>query len=90
MVVLEAMAAGVPVVGTRVEGVPEVLRDGKYGMVATPGCSRDLANTIKQVIDGVVCWERLRNDAWQRQANEYSDRSMAAGVASVYDRVLHA
>ena len=36
MVVLEAMAAGVPVVATRVEGVPEAIRDGVDGLIVAP------------------------------------------------------
>src|SRR6185437_10508788 len=36
MVVLEAMAAGVPVVGTWVEGVPEAIRDGAAGLMVPP------------------------------------------------------
>ena len=36
MVVLEAMAAGVPVVATRVEGVPEAIRNGVDGLIVPP------------------------------------------------------
>ncbi len=39
MVVLEAMAAGVPVVATRVEGVPEAIRDGVDGLIVRAGRS---------------------------------------------------
>ena len=33
MVILEAMSAGTPVVATRVEGVPEAIRDGEEGLI---------------------------------------------------------
>ena len=39
MVVLEAMAAGVPVVATRVAGVPEAIRHGLDGLMVEPGDS---------------------------------------------------
>ena len=86
MVIIEAMAAGVPVVGTRVQGVPEVLRDGA-GLMATPGCPNDLANTIRRLLRGDESWDELRQRAWQRQTDHFSDRSMAQGVASVYDQI---
>jgi len=88
MVVLEAMAAGTPVVGTKVEGVPEAIRDGQDGVLAEPGDAVDLARVIAGVIDGEVDWQAIRASALQRQAAHFSDRSMAAGVASAYDKVL--
>jgi len=88
MVVLEAMAAGVPVVATRVEGVPEAIRDGHDGLVAEPGDSHSLARAIRRVVCGKVNWSLLRRSALERQAERFSDRSMAAGVAEVYRRVL--
>jgi phosphatidyl-myo-inositol alpha-mannosyltransferase len=88
MVILEAMAAGVPVIGTRVEGVPEALRDGQDGLIAAPGDAADLARAIEQVVRGAVGWAALRETAHQRQAEHFSDASMSAGVAAVYNAVL--
>jgi glycosyltransferase involved in cell wall biosynthesis len=88
MVVLEAMAAGVPVVATRVEGVPEVLRDGRDGLLAEPGSARGLAEAIARIIRGEVNWAGLRQSALERHAGGFSDRCMAEGVAEVYRDVL--
>jgi glycosyltransferase involved in cell wall biosynthesis len=88
MVILEAMAAGTPVIGTRVEGVPEAIRDGIDGLIAAPGDADDLARAIGSVLNGEADWQSLRTSAHARQAERFSDRSMAAGVARVYRRVL--
>lgn len=88
MVIIEAMAAGVPVIGTSVQGVPEVLRNGN-GVIAEPGCAESLATAIRQIIRGDVSWSEVRQRAWKRQAERFSDRSMAEGVAAVYDQLQH-
>ena len=88
MVVLEAMAVGVPVVATRVEGVPEALRDGVEGLLAAPGDPADLARTILRCMQGEVDREQLASQARLRQAAHFSDEAMAAGVARVYREVL--
>jgi glycosyltransferase involved in cell wall biosynthesis len=88
MVVLEAMAAGVPVVATRVEGVSEAIRDGQDGVLAKPGDADDLARAIGDVIGGRYDWSTMRASALARHAAEFSDRAMAAGVAAVYRDVL--
>jgi len=88
MVVLEAMAAGVPVVATRVEGVPEALRDGVDGLLAAPGDASDLAAAVQRIITGQVAWSSLRISALERHAAHFSDVAMATGVAEVYGRVL--
>jgi len=88
MVVLEAMAAGVPVVATDVEGVPEAIRDGQDGVIARPGDPHDLAAAIAKVVGGTLDWSALRRSALKRHAEQFSDRAMAAGVAAVYREVL--
>lgn len=47
LVVLEAMASGVPVLATRIPGVREMLRDGELGPLAEPGDAEDLARLIE-------------------------------------------
>jgi glycosyltransferase involved in cell wall biosynthesis len=88
MVILEAMAAGVPIVATRIAGVPEAIRDGIEGLIANPNDPADLARAIARYVRGQADWSRLRTAAHQRQAERFSDRSMAEGVAEVYQRVL--
>lgn len=49
--VLEAMAAGLPIVTTPVGGIPEVVRDRVNGLVVTPGDVRALAASILRLLD---------------------------------------
>lgn len=88
MSILEAMAAGVPVVGSRVDGITDLVEDGVDGLLAEPGDAIDLANTVQRVITGEVDARELALRAHQKQRELLSDRSMAAAVAEVYWQVL--
>lgn len=88
MVVLEAMAAGVPVVASRVEGVPEAVRDGQDGVLVEPGSAAALAAALGRLIDGQLAWSALRHSALARHAEHFSDRAMAAELAKLYRRIL--
>jgi glycosyltransferase involved in cell wall biosynthesis len=90
MVVLEAMAAGVPVVATRVPGVSEAIRDGQDGLLVDPDNPDKLAQAIAGVINGCYNWEKLRDSASERHAEQFSDRAVAARVAAVYSEILTA
>jgi len=88
MVVLEAMAAGLPVVSTLVEGIPEVVRDGREGLLTEPNSSAALSMALANILEGKVNLEELGDAGWQRQRDGFSDAAMARSVASVYDSVL--
>jgi len=90
MSILEAMAAGTTVVGSRVEGVTDIIRDGQDGVLVEPGDAADLARALHGVLTDAAAARRLRHAAWRRQAQSFSDRSMAAAVAAVYRRALGA
>ena len=47
MVILEAFAAGVPVIGSRLGGIPELVADGERGVLAAPGSAHELADAIR-------------------------------------------
>jgi glycosyltransferase involved in cell wall biosynthesis len=87
MVVLEAMAAGVPVVATDVEGVTEAVRDGIDGVIARPADPDHLAGAMLRIISGNLNWEELRRSAYRRWQSRFSDVSMAQQVATVYREV---
>lgn len=87
MVVLEAMAVGLPVVASKVEGVPEAVRDGQEGLLFEPGNAAELASQLRQLVTNKALWHELSYAGWQRQRDSFSDHSMAAGVAAVYDEL---
>lgn len=88
MVVLEAMAAALPVIATKVEGTPEAIRDGLDGLLAGPGSAESLAEQMKLLMDGRVNWSRMAESACTRHAASFSDFSMSQHVACVYRKVL--
>lgn len=88
MVVLEAMAMGVPTIASSVEGIPEIIAHGRTGLLVPPGDPTALADEISGVIKGRHDWGSLRENAHRIQAEGFSDRAMSQGVARVYREVL--
>jgi glycosyltransferase involved in cell wall biosynthesis len=88
MVVLEAMAAGVPVIASNVEGVPEAIRDGEEGLLVEPGQSSPLADAIERLTSGKLNYPAMSLAAQYRHAEHFSAEIMASRIAEVYDAVL--
>jgi glycosyltransferase involved in cell wall biosynthesis len=88
MVVLEAMAAGLPVVASRVEGVPEAVAHRQTGLLVEPGSVSQLAQAIEEVVTGEIDYSALSQGARARHSETFSDTRMAAGVAAVYREVV--
>ena len=79
-VVLEAFAAGVPVVATAVGGTPEVVEDGVNGRLAPPGDSRALASRLAELIGD----SRRRASMGERGRRLVLERFSFEGQAEAY------
>jgi glycosyltransferase involved in cell wall biosynthesis len=88
MVVLEAMAAALPVIATRVEGTPEAITNGVEGLLAEPRDPESLAQAIESLVTGQHDWDQMAEAACARHARCFSDDAMAAGTAAVYRKLV--
>jgi glycosyltransferase involved in cell wall biosynthesis len=85
--VLAAMAQGVPVVATRVGGVPELLDSGA-GILVEPRNPEQLADAIRRVLGDAALRQRLTAKAREELGNFRAD-AMAERVVSVYRSCAH-
>jgi glycosyltransferase involved in cell wall biosynthesis len=85
LVLLEAMAAGVPVVATPVGGVPELVRDGETGLLVPPGDAEALAAAIQRLLDEPDTARRLAANALAQVEERFSERAMGERVLAVYE-----
>lgn len=60
LVIREAFLAGVPVVASRIGGIPETVTDGLNGLLFTPGDAADLRRTLQRLISDPALLETLR------------------------------
>jgi glycosyltransferase involved in cell wall biosynthesis len=88
MVVLEAMAAALPVIATRVEGTPEAITNGVDGLLAEPRDPDSLAEAIESLVTGRHDWDQIAETACARHARCFSDDAMAEGTAAVYRKLV--
>lgn len=88
MVVLEAMAAGLPVVATRCEGTTEAILHRETGFLVEPGSVNQLADALEELFNGETDYARMALAARERHADHFSTEAMARSVAGVYDGLL--
>jgi len=82
---LESMAAGVPVVATRVGGTPEVVRDGVNGLLVPPGDPAAMADAIGRLLAAPEMAMQLGRNARQTIAEGYSMRQFIDRTSRFYE-----
>lgn len=85
---VEAAAAGVPTIATRVGGVPEVILDGETGLLVAPHDTTALAGAIIGLLDDRHTAIKLGEHARRRAIMEFSPDSMVEGTLAVYAEAL--
>jgi glycosyltransferase involved in cell wall biosynthesis len=83
--IIEAMAAGVPAVATRVGGVPELLEHGKQGFLVPPGGADEAAEAVAQVLRDASLARELGEQGRARAQARFGLDRMAAETVAVYE-----
>jgi glycosyltransferase involved in cell wall biosynthesis len=86
---LEAMAAGTPVVAARTGGIPEVIEHGTNGLLFDPGDSHDLAAQLRRMLNPIDR-RRFATRAVETQTRRFSAQQMIAATEALYRRLLAA
>jgi glycosyltransferase involved in cell wall biosynthesis len=84
---IEAMAAGLPTVGTPVGGIPDVIQDGRNGLMVEPESSGSVAAAIGRLLDDPALARRLA-EAGKASARGYAWESLAGRMAGLFGRLF--
>jgi glycosyltransferase involved in cell wall biosynthesis len=87
---IEALAAGRPVVATRVGGVPDVVRDGEDGFLVEPGAVEDLADRLERLAADPELRERMGAAGRERVLPRYSVERLVDDMDRLYRSLLEA
>jgi glycosyltransferase involved in cell wall biosynthesis len=87
-VMIEGMAAGVPVVAARDGGVLEIIQDEQDGLLHTPGDVADLARQIERVLRDAALARRLRDQGARTVRDRFSLDAHARGVLAAYAEAI--
>ena len=85
--ILEGMFFGCPSVATRVGGIPEVVEDGRSGLLAPAGDATALAAALQDLIDHPERRKRLGQAAQQRARARFSADAIVPLYEALYTRV---
>ena len=88
MAVLEAAAGGVPMVASAVGGVPELVDDGRTGLLVPPGDAAALAGALTRLLSDPAEADRMGRAGWARVRARHDPAAHVAALVEVYRRVV--
>ncbi|MDH3592452.1 MAG: glycosyltransferase family 4 protein [Planctomycetota bacterium] len=83
-VVLQAMAAGVPVVATDVDGTPEVVRDRRTGLLVPPERPREAADRVLELAGDGPLRQQIAEQAVRELREEFDIHGMVRALERIY------
>jgi glycosyltransferase involved in cell wall biosynthesis len=84
VVLMEAMAAGKPVIATRIAGVPELVEDGESGLLVPPGDAASLGAAIARLAGDPAMGQRMGKAGRAKVRAEFDVRKEAAWLLSLF------
>jgi glycosyltransferase involved in cell wall biosynthesis len=84
IVLMEAMALGVPVISSRVAGIPELISDGKTGLLFAPSDWDELAQCIERLLSDKALGETLAQNGKWKITSEFDTRKSATSLGGLF------
>jgi colanic acid/amylovoran biosynthesis glycosyltransferase len=84
VVLMEAMATGLPVVATRIAGIPELVREGECGLLVVPGRGDVLAEALARLADSRELRRAMGTAARGRVAAEFERQRSARRLRAIF------
>ncbi len=88
-VILEAMAVEVPVVCTRVAGIPDLIRDGENGLIVDAGSVDALSQGIRRLLSDGSLRQRLSASGRETVERSYGFSQRMERIRAIYNQTLH-
>lgn len=88
MVLLEAMACGTPVVGTRVEGITEVIKNKYNGLLVEYGDVKNLVRIIQNCLENQILREKLIQGGYETIAKKFNAQQCANSHFKIYKSLI--
>lgn len=85
---LEAMAAGLPIVATKVGGIPELVEDGIGGLLVSPRAPAELANAIMRLVEDRELRPRMGQANAQRISEQFSIEASISAYEKLYFQLV--
>ena len=73
VIILEAMSQGLPVIASKVGGIPDILENEKTGLLVPPGDSLKMAEAVKKLVDNPSLHETISRNGIKRVQEEYTN-----------------
>jgi glycosyltransferase involved in cell wall biosynthesis len=86
LVMLEAMAQSVPIIGSAVSAIPEVVVSGETGLLVPPRDAQALAAALERLLSDTALRRHMGMMGQDRLETSFSVERMAANTAEVYER----
>jgi glycosyltransferase involved in cell wall biosynthesis len=86
--IVEAMSMGKPVVASCVGGIPELITNGKEGLLVEPRNSLQLARAITKILSDESLRKKLASNARKRVAREFTWKTIAKKTIELYEQTL--
>jgi len=87
--IIEAMAAGLPVIATNVGGIPEIITNGENGILVPPENPQALAEAISDLIEHPDKRKALAENGKQRVVTNFTDEIMVKKYMEVYRNIIN-
>ena len=84
IVLMEAMALGVPVISSRIAGIPELVTDGKTGLLFAPSDWDELAQCIERLLSDKALGETLAQNSKWKITSEFDTRKSATTLGGLF------
>lgn len=83
IVILEAMACGVPIVASKIGGIPDIVKDGENGLLVPPGDSEALADAIIYLLENEDIRVKMGKNG-RKKVKDYSWDKVAEKTENIY------